>query len=203
MPGTKTTVALLVASLTAASASGAFAHVWNIGYKSENGGLTFYGLSYHGPLNSTYDDFAANPAGFIINGTNVPFDLGSVVDDPSDCIGAGGLVSGTCSSTWNALSLDGAIHANGYASNLYGKYATTTLTASALAGLGIGTGSNSVTLSTFANNVDWDGLSFSSATVPIDIVVKPEEPVNQVPVPAGMPLIAAALGALAFVRRRI
>lgn len=184
----------------AALAAPASAHVWNIGWKSNAGGLTFYGVSYHGSLNANYDNFTTNPAGFVINGTNVTFDIGSVVDIVPNCFGPGGLTSGSCSSQWNALNLDGAIHANGYSSSTYGKWATATLDSTQLSSLGITGGTtNSVTLSTFARNVDWDGKTFSSAAVPIDITVTPP-----VPLPAGLPLIATVLGAFGFVgwRRR-
>jgi hypothetical protein len=173
----------------------ASAHVWQIGWDSNtDGSLDFYGVSYHRNLNTSYDNFAANPAGFIINGTNVSFDLGSVVD-LGNCNGAGG-ASGTCDSTWNALNLDGSISANGYSSSTYGKYVSTNLSALELAGLGIGSGANSVLLSTYANNIDWAGRSFSSATVPLNIVVQ------SVSEPATLALFGLGLAGLGFARRK-
>ncbi|WP_370274008.1 VPLPA-CTERM sorting domain-containing protein [Pseudooceanicola nitratireducens] len=182
-------------------AAPASAHVWNIGWKSTAGSLTFYGVSYHGGAvggSGTVDDFSANPAGFVINGSNVGFENGSVVN-LNDCSGPGGLLTGACDSAWDALNLDGVLHASGYSSNTYGKYASVTLNSTELAGLGISSGSNSVLLSTFANNAHWDGLGFSSATVPLNIVVTPPP---AVPLPAGLPLVLSGLGAFGFLRAR-
>ena len=128
----------LALGLMAFAAAPASAHVWNIGWKSENGGLTFYGVSYH-HLSSTWDNFSANPSGFIINGTNVGFDTGSVVG-MNGCSGSGGITSGSCSSIWNNLNLDGALHATGWTSSQYRKVASVSLTAGELPALGIGSG---------------------------------------------------------------
>lgn len=194
--------AVSVVMLVSSTAS---AHVWNIGWKSVNGELTFYGLSYHtdgvdGTAGSV-DDFASRPAGFVINGTDVTFDIGSAVD-LEHCDGPGGLTSSSCSDIWNALGLDGALVADGYTSYTYGKYATATLTSSELTGLGITSGNNSVLLSTWADNVDWAGETFSSATVPINIVVKPP---TGVPEPSSVGLFGLGLllivGVVAVSRR--
>ncbi|MDA8747484.1 hypothetical protein N9M66_04660 [Litoreibacter sp.] len=180
----------LAAAGVLASATMASAHVWNIGWKSTGGNLTFYGVSYHGALNASRDNFAANPAGFVVNGTNLNFDIGSVVDLTSDCIGAGGLTSGTCDAQFNALGLDGALASTPFPSDTYGKYATATILAADLGTYMLGSGANSVTLTTFANNVDWDGVAFSSASVPLNIVI------SAVPLPAGLPMALAGFGLL-------
>ncbi|MCB1940415.1 MAG: hypothetical protein KDE64_14595, partial [Rhodocyclaceae bacterium] len=163
----------------AAFSGAASAHVWQIGWNGNaDGSLDFFGVSYHtGGISGagSVDDFSANPAGFVINGTNVTFDLGSVVD-LEDCFGLGG-TSGTCSATWNGLGLDGYVTATGSyttSGDWYGKYASVNLTTAELSALGIGTGSNSVLLGTFSNNVHWANLNFDSATVPINIVVPPD-----------------------------
>lgn len=192
---------LLVAGAIAAISGSAMAHVWQIGWNANaNGSVDFYGVSYHGGGiggAGSVDDFSANPAGFVINGTNVGFDLGSVVN-LNDCFGAGG-TAGTCDPTWNALGLDGFVPSNEFPSDIYGKYASVNLDSSELAALGIGAGSNSVLLSTFANNVDWDGLTFASATVPINIVVPPP---TSVPEPGTLALLGLAAVAGAAARRR-
>ena len=176
----------------------ASAHVWQIGWNGNtDGSLDFFGVSYHtGGISGTgaVDDFAANPAGFVINGTNVTFDVGSVVN-LNDCRGLGG-TSGTCSPLWNGLGLDGFVTAVGSyttSGDFYGKYASVNLTTSELTALGIGTGNNSVTLGTFSQNVHWANLTFASATVPINIVVPPDT--SNVPEPTTLALLGiAALG---------
>ncbi|HET7268487.1 MAG TPA: PEP-CTERM sorting domain-containing protein [Oleiagrimonas sp.] len=184
-----TVLAVVVGGMLISSV--ASAHVWNIGWKSVNGNLTFYGVSYHtDAVPGPNDDFTVHPAGFIINGTNVSFDLGSVVD-LNNCYGAGGLTSGSCSSVWNSLGLDGALAATYDGTDTYGKYATTTLSSSELASYGIGSGSNSVLLSTYADNVHWAGETFSSANVPINIVVTP--PTNGVPEPSSLGIMGFGL----------
>ncbi|MGB3247233.1 MAG: hypothetical protein WBB25_22085, partial [Sulfitobacter sp.] len=75
------TVTLAAAAGIFALASSASAHVWNIGWKSTGGGLTFYGTSWHTGVGISgaggVDDFALRPAGFVLNGTNLTFDVGS------------------------------------------------------------------------------------------------------------------------------
>ena len=190
-----------VASLIAAPLS---AHTWNIGWKSVGGGLTFYGVSWHGGgIGGSVDDFVANPAGITLNGVDFVFDAGSTVNlnDTNTAGGVtntGGLVPG-----WDALGLDGAIASSSYPSSTYGKYSSVFLDAADLANIGIGQGANSVTLAPFAPNVHWWHTPFSSATVPINIIVTPPSG-NVVPLPAAMPLMAAGMGIFGFLgwRRR-
>ncbi len=193
-------IALAGAAMALASTT-ASAHVWNIAWKSfGDGSLSYYGVSYHGGSvggAGSVDDFSVNPAGFVINGTNVGFDNGSVVN-LNDCIGPGaGVTSGTCATGWNAIGLDGALAGTSYSGgSTYGKYASVNLDTTALASLGIGGGANSVTLSPFANNVHWAGVAFSSASVPLNIVVQ------QAPEPGIIALLGAGLVGLGFARRR-
>ena len=207
--GALTGLGLLVAGTSAS------AHVWNLGWKSTAGTLTFYGVSWHtgaAPLGpNTVDDFSVNPAGFVINGSNFVFDIGSVVN-MNDCNGPGGLTSGSCAPVWNALNLDGALHSSIDPSGTYGKYATKTMSQMELASVGIGTGMNSVTFTTFSPNATWDSRPFSSATVPINIIVTPPcgtegQPACPVSVPepgslGGMALFGLGLTGLALSRRR-
>jgi hypothetical protein len=187
---------LSAAVLLLASAS-AFSHVWYIGWESNNNGsVDFYGVSYHTGALGVYEDFAARPAGFVLNGTQVRFDLGSAVN-LNDCNGVGS-VTGTCSSVWNALNLDAGLAANGYSSgSRYGKYASVNLDSAELLGLGITSGANSVLLSTYANNVDWQGFSFSSASVPINLVVQ------TVPEPTTLAILGLGLLGLQLSRRSV
>jgi hypothetical protein len=199
-------LALAAVASAFALTGAASAHVWNIGWKSTGGGLTFYGTSWHGGTGilgaGSVDDFSSRPAGFVLGGMNLTFDIGSATDLP-DCNGPGGLSAGSCSGPWNALGLAGTLHGTSYPSNTYGKYAFATLLAGDLSTYGIGQGNNLVTLGTFSDNVHWANVAFASATVPINIVVKP--PSNNpsaVPLPAGFPLMLAGLGAFAALRSR-
>ncbi|MEH6357573.1 MAG: PEP-CTERM sorting domain-containing protein [Pseudomonadales bacterium] len=192
--------ALLLASGTAS------AHVWQIGWKALNdGSVNFYGVSWHGGgispgVANSVDDFAANPAGVVINGTNVTFDIGQVFD-LNDCIGLHG-TSGTCSPIWNSLGLDDALASTlDQTGDTYGKYALVNLDTAELAAVGIGQGSNSVLLTTFSPNVHWAARPFASGTIPINIVVLP--PTNgNIPVPATLGLMGLGLAALGMTRRR-
>jgi hypothetical protein len=132
------------------------------------------------------------------------FDLGSAVDleDCNDGVGGGGKTSGTCSAVWNALNLDGALESTAPAATTYGKYATATILAAELAGFGIMSGANSVTLTTFANNVDWDGQPFSSANVPLNIIVTPDPDPNPIVEPGTLALFGLGLAGLGIARRR-
>ena len=197
---------LALAGALAAFSGAASAHVWQIGWNgTADGSLTFFGVSYHPtvvPGTGTVDDFASRPAGLVINGTNVTFDVGSVVD-LEDSSGVGG-TSGTVSAIWNGLGLDGFVTATGTyttSGSTYGKYASVNLNTAALSGLGIGTGTNSVTLTTFSDNVDWAGLTFASATVPINIVVPPDTTGN-VPEPGTLALFGLAAIGGGLMRRK-
>jgi len=201
----KTTFKVLIASAAfIMSCSSSFAHVWQVGWESTaSGGLDLYGVSYHTSLHVNNDDFFTNPAGFVLNGTNFSFDLGSTVD-LEDITGGAGVV-GTVSTIWNNLGLDGSVDAQAGSNNggfyngstaVYGKYASTSLTSGQLALIGITGGANSVTLTTFANNVHWDGLPFDSATVPIDIQI------TSVPEPATLALFGLTFIGLVFSRRQ-
>ena len=165
---------------------------------SNDGSVDFYGLTFHG-LNTTYDNFALNPAGFTINGANFTFDIGSAVG----LEGCSGLYihTGTCSTIWNNLGLDGGVRAvNGaygpYTNSRFAKYASTHLDSSQLTVLGITGGNNSVTFTTWSNNVDWAAEPFTSSTVPINLVVA------QVPEPETMLLFGLAMAGLGFARRK-
>ncbi len=182
----------LVAMATITLSGAASAHVWQIGWNSVGGGtLDFYAVSWHtGGVSPTgVDDFSGGANGLIINGNNVSFDTGSVVD-LNDCNGVGG-VAGTCSPIWNALGLDGALTATSYPSQRYGKYASINMTSAELLAVGITSGPNSVTLSSYSNSVHWAGNSFSSASVPLNIVVNPD-PIPT-PEPGTLALLAAGL----------
>lgn len=202
----KTMIAAVFAGVAAAAVAipiTASAHVWNIGWKSTDGNLTFYGVSWHSsPVGESYDDFFANPAGFVINGTNLSFETGSTVD-LNNCYGGGGLTSGTCSSVWNSLSLDGALQSTQVSTgDTYGKYSIATISNADLGLFGLGTGANSVSLTTYANNAVWASRLFSSASVPLNIVVQPPEDPSPVPLPASMSLMLAGLAALGCMRAR-
>ena len=188
---------IVIAAITMAFSVNAFAHIWYIGWDAQtDGSLDLYGVSYHtGTVGGTgsVDDFSANPAGFVVNGTNVAFD--GAVFNLEDCFGAGG-IAGTCSSIWNSLGLDGGLAATGYGTQYYGKYTSVNLSASELSALGITSGTNSVLLSSYANNVDWQGLSFSSASVPVSIDVLPA------PEPATLSILGIAIIAMTFLRQK-
>ena len=192
-------LALAAATSVVALAGAANAHVWNIGWESSGGNLTFYGVSYHNSLSSN-DNFVLNPAGFIVNGTNLSFETGSVVD-LEDNFGVGGITAGSVSAKWNALGLDGALAGSSYGGgSTYGKYATATITAANLVTYGLNGGAaNNVSLTTFANNVHWDGVTFGTGTVNLNIVITPP---SAVPVPAALPMAAAGFGLLGFIGRR-
>lgn len=192
----------------------ASAHVWNIGWKANmDGSLTMLGTSYHtgginiGSGSSNKDDFSLNPAGFIINGTMIGFDNGSVVD-LNDCNGpgfGGTSVTSTCAPVLNAFGLDAGIQSIESFVNpnyFYGKYATVLLSPSALAGLGIGQGTNTVSLTTFANNAHWNGLDFNTAGIPLDITIVIPPTTTTVPAPMPLALIGLGLVGLAFSRKR-
>lgn len=200
----RTIIAVSVTSLLALS-SAASAHVWNIGWKSVGGGLDFYGVSWHTGLvggTGTVDDFAANNSGFVINGTNYSFATGSVVN-MSDCSGLGALTTGSCDATWNALGLDGAIvSSQDLTGDIYGKYAVKSFTSDEVTNLlGLTSGANSLTFTTFAPNQTWAPRVFGSASVPINVVITPDDP-SAVPLPAAIPLLATGLGFLGFFGRR-
>lgn len=190
----------ILVSLLMFMSSMASAHIGYIAWNANNdGSVDFYGLTYHG-LSASSDNFAANPAGFTINGTNVTFDVGSAVG-LENCASLYNYNS-TCSTIWNNLGLDGGLAANGGFYNYpsanvpYGKYASTHLNSSQLSALGIQSGSNFITFTTWANNVDYAGQTFSSANVPINLIVA------AVPEPVTLALFSFGIAGLAFARRK-
>jgi len=183
----------------------ASAHLWQIGIDAlGDGSLDFYGVSWHNnptlpTVPGSVDDFVTRPAGLVINGTNVTFDANTVVD-LEGCNGLAG-ISGTCSTIWNNLGLDVALQSTADPTgDIYGKYATVNLDPAELLALGITAGNNSITLTSFSDNVDWAARPFASGTAPIDIVVLP--PTGQVPAPAGLALLAIGLFGMRLSQRK-